>query len=237
LHTNLLGAGAAGKAIADLIGPMAPPTTWMPLARDNSDSGNALSNALGLTDTNADGIPNYWACSSVTGLTPSLVATSAGENAAGIIGNWLTLTASSVAAASTAVGFSQSFNMTNNTPSTLQDGRQSFISPGDRVAFSCWVKSSGLSGPAAITAYLYSRPSFTYARVYGLIYPIGSAGKIYLEYTVPTNGDTFLEVDLSLERSATLPNSTNIPNMGSTASAVLSFAMPITAAPLHYPGP
>lgn len=226
LHVNVLGAGAAGKAIADAVAPLVTPTNWPPLARDNSDAGNLLSNALGLVDANADGVPDYWSASVAAGLTKSLVDPSAGEAALGIRGKWLTLTAASVAAPGSTLQYYQNVRMTNHGTPTLADGRATTVHPGDRVALSCWVKTSGLTGPCSVTAYIYSLPSYSYARVLGLIYPVGTAGKLYLEYSVPNGADNELSIYLALER-AVIPNSTNVPGIGgSTVDGVISFAHP-----------
>jgi len=59
VHLNGLGAKVTGQKVADAIGRLYAPVEGL-VAASNADATNILSNALGLTDATADGIPDGW---------------------------------------------------------------------------------------------------------------------------------------------------------------------------------
>jgi lysophospholipase L1-like esterase len=221
-HPNMLGFGYLAQVVSDLVTPLLSKPAPTVLSTNNVDPANMLSNALALNGGNA---PTYWSKVGALGTTAQSVAAATEY---GVLGNWLTTMLDGSGAQTTDVDWQQTVYMSNNATPTLADGRPSPIQPGDRMGLSVRFKASGLTGPAKVTAYLYSTPSFQYARALGLIYPLSGVGQIDLEYTIPA-GDNRLLVYLRADiLNASLPPGAgnNVPNLNGNAGGTISFAQP-----------
>jgi len=88
VHFNGLGAAVTGQKVADAIGRLYAPVEGL-VAASNVDATNILTNALGLTDATADGIPDGW---STLGTPTGGTATHTLETVAGWTGKAFTVT-------------------------------------------------------------------------------------------------------------------------------------------------
>lgn len=126
LHPNQAAKVVMGQILADTLTPwLTPFTPPLPVVGDNAQTANLVNNALFLTDTNADGVPDGWAKS---GSAVASIVT--GDT--GIRGNALRLTDTASS------GFSQVYY-----PITITG------LPGHKVAFTGRVKNPGT--PASLT--------------------------------------------------------------------------------------
>lgn len=171
LHPNQAGKVVMGQILADTLAPYLNPfTPPVPMVNDNAQTANLVNNALFLTDTNADGVPDGW------GKSGSAVA-SIVTGDPGIRGNALRLTD----AASS--GFSQVYY-----PITITG------LPGHKIAFTGRFKNPGT--PASLALVTAGAATNLDLRVMSTsTQPLTSWQTWYLEAAIPTDA-TSLSVSL-----------------------------------------
>lgn len=101
-HPNAVGAQVIGQALVDAINPVLPPLVpYLPTANINSGMmAPTSSNALALTDGNADGIPDGWATSGTVPAGSTFTLTDLTEGR----GKWFNLTRTTVGGGDLIVG-------------------------------------------------------------------------------------------------------------------------------------
>lgn len=128
-HPNGAGAKIMGQAIVDALAGQLGTASFIPTANytPGTLSPNSATNALWLTDTNADGTPDGATSSAGTGVTYTLSAMSAGEG----LGNW--------------------WNLNKNGTGTPfgQVSCGSAAVPGNKMLLVCRVKTTGVKTAGA----------------------------------------------------------------------------------------
>jgi lysophospholipase L1-like esterase len=158
VHPNAAGLKVMGQAIVDTLTPVLAPVS-APLAGDNTDATNMITNALALTDSNSDGVPDNWTPQgTTTGWTFSLVDDGQAT------GKWIRMVGSGATAQGTLV------------PDAITTG----FSVGDTLQLACRVRTSNL---ADSTSQLYMQ-----LQAFDASFNLLGVGKLIYGITQPVTG-------------------------------------------------
>lgn len=179
IHPAYAGQLAMAQATSAILTPITP-AGGLPLVQANVDSSNLFSNALALTDSGGDGIPDGWDAwnGSTTGLAFSLVVDSA------IRGRWATITATA-----------------SSAESQIQARRVGGFTAGDSVYFACLVKTAELNaqGGFAVAVNWWKDYGGEIIRrdILGSGGPVGSGPGLYAATLVAPAGATQVSIQLN----------------------------------------
>lgn len=176
-HPGPAGQRAMGGVVAAAMAQL-PRYAPSVLVRDNADTVNLIDGGCFLTDTNADGVGEYWVNNATTG--GGTVNTSLESGDANIIGNWQVME-------QTVAGKKQ---ITQTIPSGTTSPRG--WSVGDVLEFSCLISATVEAGSLDPAIELIaSGAGESYSPVYAQTADI-TRGFSYIRFTVPSGTTSLL---------------------------------------------
>lgn len=176
-HPGPAGQRAMGAVVAAALAQL-PRYVPAPLVRDNADSVNLIDGGCFLTDTNADGVGEYWVNNATTG--GGTVNTSLESGDINILGNWQVME-------QTVAGKKQ---ITQTIPAGTTSPRG--WSVGDVLEFHCLIAATVESGELDPAIELIaSGAGVSYAPVYAQSADV-TRGYVYQRFTVPSGTTSLL---------------------------------------------
>lgn len=180
IHPSKLGAKVMGTELARVMSKIVPFYNVNLVTFEND--GNVIPNALNLTDTNSDGIPDNWSKVAGTGTFTSALTDPVNSD---IVGKWFTITKT-------------------DAPYAIFRNTGRAVTPGHRYALAFRMKVSGVDAATMINLNVIKAPnanSVILSRVFSEWSLETEACTIYREFTVPLDV-TQAQFDLSITGAA-----------------------------------